>query len=563
MLVNVNVKNLALINHVDVFFGEGLNIMTGETGAGKSIIIGSVLIALGGKVPKDIVRDEKKEGLIELVFQIQSEKLKGQLKELGVETDEEGSIIISRKILNGRSTIKVNGENYTTGNLKKITEFLIDIHGQHDHQSLLKTGKQLEILDDFAGDEINGLKEELKQEYKTYTALLKELKEFDIDDDRRNREISFCRFEIDEIENAHLVQGEYGEIENLYKKMSSAKNILEKMSEVYELIGEDSFGSVSDKISNAYRISQSACELDEDISGITDSLADLESICEDTKRAIKDYVDSMSFDEEQAKEVSDRLDELNHLRQKYETDRKFDDPVLNILAYKELQEEKLDRLENIEIRKQELTDNLSRTENKLIKLSDRLTKIRKASGEEMSQNIVEVLKGLNFLDARFDIIFRETESFSANGRDEIEFMISTNPGEDLRPLKEVASGGELSRIMLGIKTIMASKDEIETLIFDEIDTGISGRTAQMVAGRLKEVSKIHQIICITHLPQIAAMADNHYLIEKNVKNGNTETKIEMLDEEASIDELARMLGGAEITSTVRENAREMKKLANN
>lgn len=563
MLVNVNVKNLALINHVDVFFGEGLNIMTGETGAGKSIIIGSILIALGGKVPKDIVRDEKKEGLIELVFQIQSEKLKGQLKELGVETDEEGSIIISRKILNGRSTIKVNGENYTTGNLKKITEFLIDIHGQHDHQSLLKTSKQLEILDDFAGDEISGLKEELRQEYKTYTALLNELKEFDIDDDRRNREISFCRFEIDEIENAHLVEGEYGEVENLYKKMSSAKNILEKMSEVYELIGEDSFGSVSDKISNAYRISQSACELDEDISGITDSLADLESICEDTKRAIKNYVDSMSFDEEQAKEVSDRLDELNHLRQKYETDKKFDDPVLNILAYKELQEAKLDRLENIEIRKQELTDNLGRAEDKLIKLSDRLTKIRKASGEEMSKNIVEVLKGLNFLDARFDIIFKKTESFSANGRDEIEFMISTNPGEDIRPLKEVASGGELSRIMLGIKTIMASKDEIETLIFDEIDTGISGRTAQMVAGRLKEVSKIHQIICITHLPQIAAMADNHYLIEKNVNNGNTETKIEMLDEEASIDELARMLGGAEITSAVKENAREMKKLANN
>lgn len=563
MLVNVNVKNLALINHVDVFFGEGLNIITGETGAGKSIIIGSILIALGGKIPKDIVRDEKKEALIELVFQIQSEKLKGQLRELGVETDEDGSIIISRKIWNGRSTIKVNGENYTTGNLKKITEFLIDIHGQHDHQSLLKTSKQLEILDDFAGDEIGGLKDEIKQEYKTYTALLEELKEFDIDDDKRNREISFCRFEIDEIENAHLVEHEYGEIENLYKKMSSAKNILEKMSEVYELIGEDCFGSVSDKISSAYRISQSACELDEDISGITDSLADLESICEDTKRAIKDYVDSMSFDEQRAKEVSDRLDELNHLRQKYETDRTFDDPVLNILAYKELQEKKLDRLENMEIRKQELTDNINSAKVRLMELSDRLTTIRKAAGEEMSKNIVEVLKGLNFLDARFDINFREMESFSANGRDEIEFMISTNPGEELRPLKKVASGGELSRIMLGIKTIMASKDEIETLIFDEIDTGISGRTAQMVAGRLKEVSKIHQIICITHLPQIAAMADNHYLIEKNVKNGNTETRIEMLDEEASIDELARMLGGAEITSAVKENAREMRKLANN
>lgn len=563
MLVNVNVKNLALINKVDVFFGEGLNIMTGETGAGKSIIIGSILIALGGKVPKDIVRDEKKESMIELVFQIQSEKLKEKLKELGVETDEEGSIIISRKILNGRSTIKVNGENYTTGNLKKITEFLIDIHGQHDHQSLLKTSKQLEILDDFAGDEIIRLKTQIKQEYSTYTHLINELKEFDIDDDRRNREISFCRFEIDEIENAHLRKGEYDEIESLYKKMSSSKSILEKMSEVYELIGDDSFGSVSDKISSAYRLSQSACELDEELAGITDSLADLESICGDTKRAIKEYVDSMSFDMEQAKEVSDRLDELNHLRQKYETERKFDDPVLNILAYKEIQEDKLDKLENIESRKNELTDNLELSREKLIKLSGKLTKLRKSLGLEISKKIVEVLNGLNFLDARFDICFKETEGFSANGRDEIEFMISTNPGEELRPLKEVASGGELSRIMLGIKTLMASKDETETLIFDEIDTGISGRTAQMVAGRLKEISKIHQIICITHLPQIAAMADYHFLIEKNVINGNTETNIEMLEEEASVDELARMLGGAKITSAVKENAREMKKLANN
>lgn len=563
MLVNVNVKNLALINKVDVFFGEGLNIMTGETGAGKSIIIGSVLIALGGKVPKDIVRDESREAVIELVFQIQSETLKEKLKEFNVETDEEGSIIISRKIVNGRSTIKVNGENCTTGTLKKITEFLIDIHGQHDHQSLLKTGRQLEILDDFGGEEISGLKDKIKQEYNTYLKLLNEWKEFDIDDDKRNREISFCRFEIDEIEHAHLREGEYEETENLYKKISSAKNILEKMNEVYELIGADSFGSVSDKISNAYRISQSACELDGDIAGITDSLADLESICEDTKRAIKDYVDSISFDEEQAQEVTERLDELNHLRQKYETERRFDDPVLNILAYKELQEAKLEKLENIDVRKQELSGSLEAVKSKLHRLSEKLTTKRKSCGRDLSGKIVEVLKGLNFLEAKFDVSFRESQEFSANGRDEIEFMISTNPGEELRPLKEIASGGELSRIMLGIKTIMASKDEIETLIFDEIDTGISGRTAQMVAARLKEISKIHQIICITHLPQIAAMADYHYLIEKNVINGNTETNIRALNEDASIDELARMLGGAEITSAVKENAREMKKLANN
>lgn len=563
MLVNVNVKNLALIQKVDIFFDEGLNIMTGETGAGKSIIIGSVLIALGGKVPKDIVRDETKEALVELVFQVQNEKLKEELLKYDVRPDEENNVIISRKILNGRSTSKVNGETFTTTNLKKVTELLIDIHGQHDHQSLLKNAKQLEILDEFSGTDVLDLKEKIKQEYKIYTNLKHEFQEFDINDEERNREIAFCRYEIEEIENAHLSVGEYDDTENLYKKMSFSKTILEKMNEIYELIGEDSFDSVSEKISNAYRISQSACELDEDINEITNSLADMESICEDIKRAIKSYVDSMSFDEQQAKELEERMDELNRLRQKYEVEKKQEDPILNILAYKEKQEEKLFQLENLEARKNEILEKLNISENNLTALSDELTTMRKQNGAEFGKRIVEVLNGLNFLDARFDIQFTQIDSFSANGRDEIEFMLSTNPGEPVRPLKDIASGGELSRIMLGIKTIMASKDEIETLIFDEIDTGISGRTAQMVADRLKEISRLHQIICITHLPQIAAMANQHYVIEKNVINGNTETNIRLLDEKDSVEELARMLGGVQITDAVRENARELKRLANN
>lgn len=311
MLVNVNVKNLALINKVDIYFGEGLNIMTGETGAGKSIIIGSILIALGGRIPKDIVRDESEEALIELVFQLQSETLINELIHQGVAIDEDGTLIISRRIINGRSNIKVNGENYTTANLKKITELLIDIHGQHDHQSLLKQSKQLEILDDFAADQTTDLKKEIREEYKQYNELRSQLDEFDIDDDRRKREISFCQFEIEEIENAHLVEGEVEETENLYKKISSSKNILEKMNELYSLIGEDQAGSVSERISQGYRIAQSACELDGELSGITDSLADLESICNDTKRAIRDYVEEMSFDDEQAREVEQRLDLLN------------------------------------------------------------------------------------------------------------------------------------------------------------------------------------------------------------------------------------------------------------
>lgn len=562
MLVNVNVKNLALINKVDIFFDEGLNILTGETGAGKSIIIGSILIALGGKVSKDIVRDSTKEGLVEVVFYIKNKETIKKIEEFGINVDD-GNVIISRKILNGRSTIKINGENITSGELKKITELLIDIHGQHDHQSLLKRDKQLQILDDFAGKAVTKLKDEIKTEYEIYTSLNSELEEYNIDEDKRLREISFCRFEIDEIDNAHLTEGEYEEIKSLYQKMSSAKNILEKMSEVYDLIAGDGYNSVSDKIGEAYRLSQSACTMDEEISKIADSLADLESICEDTKRAIKDYVDSMSFDDEECNRVELRLDELNRLISKYEIDKKNSDSILNILEYRDSQEEKLNRLENLEIKKNELLTKINKSEEKLKILSEKLTDIRYKTADELSKNIKQVLMGLNFADVKFQVEFNKKNHYSPNGVDEIQFLISTNPGEEVRPLQNVASGGELSRIMLGIKTIMAKKDEIDTLIFDEIDTGISGRTAQMVAERLKEISGIHQVICITHLPQIAAMADNHYLIEKSVTDGATETNINRLDYDDSVEELSRMLGGAMITEAVRENAREMKKLVNN
>lgn len=560
MLINVNVKNLALINKVDIYFDDGLNIMTGETGAGKSIIIGSILIALGGRIPKDIVRDESKEALIELAFQIHNPLIRQQLEKMGVELDDEGNLIIARRIIGGRSNIKVNGENYTTGNLKKITELLIDIHGQHDHQSLLKPSKQLEILDDFAGNEIKQLKQDISQEYKSYRELQRQLEEFDIDDDKRAREISFCRFEIEEIENAHLVEGEMADTESLYKKISSSQTIIEKMNELYSLF-DDRMGGISERVSEAYRISQSASELDEDLSGIVDSIADMESICADTKRAVRDYVEEMSFDEQQAREVEQRLDLLNRLRQKYENEKKYTDPIKNILAYKSAQEKKLDLLENLESRKNELQSELHKAESALEVLSDRLTKVRKTAASELGGKIVEVLNGLNFLDAKFEIQFTKKGQYTANGCDDIEFMISTNPGEETRPLQKIASGGELSRIMLGIKTIMASKDEIETLIFDEIDTGISGRTAQMVAKRLSELSGFRQVICITHLPQIAAMANAHFLIEKKVTDNVTQTSIDKLEEEQSVNELARMLGGEKITDTVLQNAREMKQLA--
>lgn len=563
MLLNVNVKNLALIKQADVYFDEGMNILTGETGAGKSIIIGSILIALGGKVPKDMIREDEKEALVELVFQIQDAETKVKLREQGIETEEDNQVIITRKIMNGRSLIKVNGESFTAGNLKKVTELLIDIHGQHDHQSLLKQSRHLEILDEFSEKSSGEIKSEVSQAYKEWKGLRKSLEGFDMDDETRNREISFCQYEINEIDEADLQPGEYEELEELYKKMSSARQLIETMNEIYGLTGYENDYSAAEQIGRASSMIQSLLSLDPSLESLASSFMDLEAICQDVNRNIKSYVEELSFDEERTAEIEKRLDVLNKFRQKYANLADKSEVIEKILEYRDKQKEKLDKLLHLEEQKSEILRLIDKKEKQLKKLSETLSEIRKKQAKKLEKDIITVLKGLNFLDVKFEIAFTERPDFSENGTDEVEFMISTNPGEPLRPLAKIASGGELSRIMLGIKTIMASKDNIDTLIFDEIDTGISGRTAQMVAERMKEVSRAHQIICITHLPQIAAMADTHFLIEKSVVHQETVTAIHTLDENESVAEIARMLSGSQITETVLENAREMKKLNNN
>ena len=563
MLLNVNVKNLALIKQADIYFDEGMNILTGETGAGKSIIIGSILIALGGKVPKDMIREDEKEALVELVFQIQDEETKAKLREQGIETEEDDQVIITRKIMNGRSLIKVNGESFTAGNLKKVTELLIDIHGQHDHQSLLKQSRHLEILDEFSEKTSGDVKSKVRQTYKEWKELKKSLEEFDMDDETRKREISFCKYEINEIDEAALRPGEYAELEERYKKMSSSKQLIETMNEVYGLTGYENDYSAAEQIGRASSMIQSLLPLDSTLESLVSSFMDLEAICQDVNRNIKTYVEELAFDEEQTAETEERLDLLNKFRQKYANLADKTEVIEKILEYRDRQKEKLDKLLHLEEQKHELIRQTAVKEQQLKELSETLSEIRKKQAKKLEKDIISVLKGLNFLDVKFEITFSKRPDFNENGTDEVEFMISTNPGEPLRPLTKIASGGELSRIMLGIKTIMAAKDNIDTLIFDEIDTGISGRTAQMVAERMKEVSRVHQIICITHLPQIAAMADMHFLIEKSVVHRETVTAIHTLNENESVAEIARMLSGSQITETVLENAREMKKLNNN
>ena len=554
MLLNVSVKNLALIKESDIYFKDGMNILSGETGAGKSIIIGSINIALGGKVNKEMIRSGEDHAMVELVFKVDRESTRKKLEDAGV-TLEDGEVIVTRKIVNGRSITKVNGETFPVSALRDITALLIDIHGQHDHQSLLKVDKHIGILDEFAAADISGVKNDVLKAYNAYVDAKNELEMFDMDEEQRIRECEFYNFEINEITDADLTIGEDNDIEESFKKVANMKKILESVSVVHNVMNGDTGENVLDMLGRAVSEMASVSDYDDGLKDIYNQLVSIEDLCSSVSRDVSEYADSSEFDEERAKELEERLDLINHLKLKY------GNTIEKILEYRDEKQQKLELLENYDIKKKQAQQKLDETEKILDKKCEKLSNLRKKYAVEFEKRVVETLEDLNFLQVKFKVDFKKAGTYSADGNDKAEFMISTNPGEPLMPLAKIASGGELSRIMLGIKTIMAGQDDIDTLIFDEIDTGISGRTAQKVAEQMKLLSKKHQIICITHLPQIAAMADNHLKIEKTSEGNETSTKIYPLDEEKSVEELARMLGGAEITETVMQNAREMKKLA--
>ena len=548
MLFHLFVKNLALIDSAEVEFGEGLNILTGETGAGKSVIIGSVNVALGGKASKDLIRQGCDSAYVELVFSVDEEKKREALAARGIVPTEDNLIIISKKIMPARSISRINDETVTAARLREITGLLIDVHGQHEHQSLLYHARHLEILDEYGKSRTAGLKLNISEKYREYAALKKKMETFQTDEEQRRREADFLRFQIDEIENAALKPGEEEECEAAYRKFANSRKIAEGLSEAYHAVS-------TEEISRALRAVETAAQYDESLSGIRDELADVDGLLGDLSREISSYMEDMTFDEAQFKEVESRLDLIRNLESKYGR------TIEEVNCSLEEKAARLEELENFDLLRAKTEKELTKAEEELKELCGELSKARKEVAGELTKKIEEGLKELNFLDVTFTMEFRPLSHYTANGLDEAEFLISTNPGEPVRPLGQVASGGELSRIMLAIKTVLAETDDIPTLIFDEIDTGISGRTAQMVSEKLKVIAKRHQVICITHLPQIAAMADKHFEIKKSVEDGRTVTRIRALQEEEMTDELARLLGGAEITDAVRQNAREMKALA--
>lgn len=554
MLLNLHVKNLALIKEVDVDFTNGLVVLTGETGAGKSLILGSVNIALGKKVEKDIIRKGAEYALVELTFCIDS-RLKEKLEQYDVYPEDENIIVVSRKITHGRSVSKINGETVSLTTLKSVMDLLIDIHGQHDHQSLLYKNTHLQILDKYAGEEVKELKNTISDKYSQYIEIKKELDKFDMDETKRLRECEFAEFEINEIEAANLSLGEDDEVENEFKKLSGSEKIMSSLSDAYQIMGYEGNQGVCECISRVgYDLSEIS-DIDSKLSDLQKQIYDIDDMCKGLAREISDYIDEVNYEPQRVAEVEERLNLINHLKLKY------GQSIEKILAYKGEKQAYLDSLNNYNLMREETKTKLDKEMSELVLLCDKLSSLRKKYAIKLEETVVKALEDLNFLSVKFKINVSKKENVSANGQDEVEFLISTNPGEEVKSLAKVASGGELSRIMLAIKSILAGEDEIDTMIFDEIDTGISGKTAQMVADKLMGISKEHQVICISHLAQIAAMADSHYLIEKNTDDESTETNIYRLSREDSIKELVRISSGGEITETAIKHATEMKEMA--
>lgn len=554
MLQNLHVKNLALIDETEVDFGPGLNILTGETGAGKSILMGSVGLALGGRYSADMLRNGASSGLVELTFTVEDGRIRDKLKSLDI-VPEDDMITLSRRLMEGRSISRINGETVSMGTLREAASLLIDIHGQHDNQTLLNRKNHLALLDLFSGEEAAPVKERMTESYHTYQEIKRQMEEASLDDESKRRELSLAEFEVNEIEEAALTEGEDDELEQLYRRMTESRKVTEAIAGTYQYTSEDSSANASDCLSRAIRAFQEISDFDDSASQLYSQLLDADSLLNDFNRELSEYAKSFEFSEEEFNETEERLNLINHLKAKYGK------TVSDILAYCERKKQRIEELNDYDAFMQELERKLEEAKAEADEVSETLHEIRAQYAGIFSEEIKKQMQELNFMDTRLEIRLVDTGRCSANGRDEAEFYIALNPGEPLRPLADIASGGELSRIMLAIKTVLADEEDTPTLIFDEIDAGISGITADKVGEKLHLIGKSRQVICITHLPQIAAAADVHFLIEKNAEQNSVKTRIERLDQDSSVRELARILGGSKVTDSILKSAKEMKELA--
>ena len=549
MLEELNVKNFALIKEANIEFNDKLNILTGETGSGKSILIGSINLALGKRASKDFMRNENEDTVVCITFKEKNIDVINKIRNMDFPVEDDGKIIIYRRITKDRNIAKINDVNCTLNRIKEVTEMLIDLYGQHDSEDLRYDNRHIEFIDEYIGKDSIILKKQIEAAYKQVQIKKEAYDSFNMDEKMRLREIDILKFEIEELENAKLIPGEEDDLAVEYKKINNAKNILTTFYTVSNSLRNMNIGDMIKEL-------KSVLKYDDSIENIINDLTNAQSIVSDSIKDIEKKCSYYDIDDEKLYNVENRLNLIRSILAKY------DNKVEVALKELVLKKERLEILNDYENKKTIAYTDLEEAKKVLLNDCEKLSELRKKISVEFVKNIKEELKELGFNDVQFDIEFNKKENPTLNGIDDVVFMISLNIGEKLRPLSQVASGGELSRIMLSIKTILSNSVGIETLIFDEIDQGISGITATKVASKLNRIAKNHQVICITHLPQIAAMADYQYKIDKNIEDNRTITNITKLDYDGMINEIGRLIGSNEVlTDSVIANAKELKQNA--
>ena len=552
MLEHLHIRNAALIKESEISFGDGLNILTGETGAGKSMIIDSLQFALGGRAGKDFLRHGEKQAAVEALFSVQSQALAEKLSENGIAPEEDGTLLITRTLSEtGKSVCRINGSTVTVGMLKEIAEDMIDIYGQHEHQSLLNPAKHIRLLDRFCGAGFGEAMEEYKNSWQRLKELEKQLAILIGDESQREQRMDMLRFQKEEIEAAALQEGEEEALLERKKRLSSMEKLMRLTGESVTLLydGDDRVPSACDQLGDALAKLQEAAEYDAALSPLADALADGYAAVEDCARELKREAERQETDPEELERIEERLQLF------YKLKRKYGGSIEAVLDFYKKAVQELDFLSNSSEKAAELSAEKAAEEKRLSALAETLTARRKATAEQVEEQIEAALHDMEMKHARFHIQMDEKADWGADGKDKVEFLISANAGEPLKPLAKIASGGEMSRVMLALKTVLVDADEIGTFIFDEIDTGVSGRTARKVGEKMRFLGGKRQILCITHLPQIAAMADNHFLIEKESDAGETVTRVTALDEEGAVREVARLMN--DVTETTLAAAREL------
>ena len=550
MLKTLCIENIAVIEKADIEFSKGFNVLTGETGAGKSIVVDSINAILGERTSKELVRAGSENAFVTAYFEDINSEVKQKLNEFDLPCEDDGTLMLSRKIsAQGKSTCRINGSVCTVSMLKEVGNLLVNIHGQHDSQTLLNADYHYKFVDMYGS--LDGVLDEYKQSFKQLLSVRKQLKALTLDADERDRQIELLDYQIKELTDAEIKVGEWDELKKRKNLILNSQNLLQSLNSALAAFnGSDEYSGILTLLSTAVKELGTVSDVDGDIKAVYDKAEALNDSVEVVKDALLDKINSIEFEPEELDRIEERLNLYYTFSNKYgETEQDMlyylDEAVKKRAAFENSEEE----LEKLNVRYDEIF-------NQTVALAQKLTDLRKSTAEKLGNEICKQLEFLDMPKIKFTTSF-EKGNLSANGWDKIEFLIATNVGETAKPLAKIASGGELSRIMLAIKSIIAQKDNIDTLIFDEIDTGVSGKASRKIGLKLKELGAFTQVICVTHSAQIASVANSHFLIEKNVENDRTYTNVTVLDYDGRKNELARIMGGINATESLLKSAEEL------